>query len=431
MFAQLEEGQLPAEIRTIYSSHSLWDAVFERINNTDCRYSHELATLPYSALEVNRRRIELIDYLAERAGEGDAVEYTAARFAGPLGCTENFVVTLLELSQLFRDFPLLAAVLRLRPIFNDSHLLTLASALVGIAPEKRVDFELNFLLDVLPRRNNQQLKGRYWLRRRINDILVRVDPLGVDSSGEKDPRRATQESVSFWDNPEGETGYIDIELKNHRYHQVMGAITQVAAQRGISQTDALVELMTQNTTTKVVFHVYANWYEKQAWTPEQGWLSEYATDELLKQVTALQLLSDSEVDSYQPTESQRHEVIARYGCCNFPGCTTAASKCQMDHLQEYNRGGPTATWNLHPLCTKHHRLKTLGEYTVEMDPQGTTIWRSKDGEEATSVPEGVIKDMRRLTLEERMRRKHQVRREKNEAIYGTEVQSEADEPAPF
>ena len=148
-------------------------------------------------------------------------------------------------------------------------------------------------------------------------------------------------------------------------------------------------------------------------------------------MTALQLLSASEVDSYQPTESQRHEVIARYGCCTFLGCTTAASTCQMEHLQECNRGGPTATWNLHPLCTKHHRLTILGEYTAEMDPQGTTVWRSKNGEEATSVPEGVIRDMRRLTLAERIWRKHQVRREKNEAIYGTEVQSEADEPAPF
>ncbi|WP_018019006.1 HNH endonuclease signature motif containing protein [Corynebacterium ciconiae] len=144
-------------------------------------------------------------------------------------------------------------------------------------------------------------------------------------------------------------------------------------------------------------------------------------------MTALQLLSDSEVDSYQPTESQRHAVIARYGSCNFPGCTMAASKCQMDHAKEYNRGGPTATWNLQPLCTKHHRLKTLGEYTVELDPQGNAIWRSKDGEEVTSVPEGVLKDMRRVTLDERMQRKHQVRREKNEAIYGPVV----EEPAPF
>ncbi|WP_018019005.1 hypothetical protein [Corynebacterium ciconiae] len=214
--------------------------------------------------------MELIDYLSDAAGQEDAVEYTAARFAGQLGCTENFVVMLLELSQLFRQFPLIAAVLRLRLIFNDSHLMALSSALVGIAPDKRVEFELNFVLEVLPRRHKQQLKGRYWLRGRINEILKRIDPLGVDSSGKKDPRRTTQESVTFWDNPEGETGYIDIELENHRYHQVMGTIAQVAKQRGISHADALVELMAGHTNTKVVFHVYANWFEKQAWTPEQG-----------------------------------------------------------------------------------------------------------------------------------------------------------------
>lgn len=64
---------------------------------------------------------------------------------------------------------------------------------------------------------------------------------------------------------------------------------------------------------------------------------------------------------------------------------------------------------------------------MELDPQGNAIWRSKDGEEVTSVPEGVLKDMRRVTLDERMQRKHQVRREKNEAIYGPVV----EEPAPF
>ena len=49
--------------------------------------------------------------------------------------------------------------------------------------------------------------------------------------------------------------------------------------------------------------------------------------------------------------------------CVFPWCTRSARACDSDHIQPHDRGGPTCSHNIAPLCRKHHRLKTHGGWT--------------------------------------------------------------------
>src|SRR5690625_7924941 len=52
--------------------------------------------------------------------------------------------------------------------------------------------------------------------------------------------------------------------------------------------------------------------------------------------------------------------------CAVPGCTRPTSwASQIDHIQEYHHthpetGGTTEIPNLHPLCWRHHQMKTAG-----------------------------------------------------------------------
>jgi hypothetical protein len=74
-------------------------------------------------------------------------------------------------------------------------------------------------------------------------------------------------------------------------------------------------------------------------------------------------------------------------CC-FPGCRIQARRrCELDHRVPYEKGGPTCSCNVQPLCKRHHRLKGTGLVTVrtvspEHDstvPLGTVEWTSRSG----------------------------------------------------
>ncbi|GGH42295.1 hypothetical protein GCM10010921_15440 [Microbacterium album] len=63
------------------------------------------------------------------------------------------------------------------------------------------------------------------------------------------------------------------------------------------------------------------------------------------------------VDHYTPTAAQRRYLHARDKTCRAPGCTTKASRCDMDHTVPYSHGGRTHISNLGALCPGHHTMK--------------------------------------------------------------------------
>ena len=80
----------------------------------------------------------------------------------------------------------------------------------------------------------------------------------------------------------------------------------------------------------------------------------------------------------------REQVVMRDGACVFPWCTRSARRCQMDHVIPYDhedpgRGGQTASDNIAPLCTRHHRLKTHGRWRYQMVDLGVFRWTSPHG----------------------------------------------------
>ena len=91
-----------------------------------------------------------------------------------------------------------------------------------------------------------------------------------------------------------------------------------------------------------------------------------------------------ETAGYTPTPRIRDHVIARDRTCVFPWCGRNARRCDLDHVTPYDhahpdRGGPTATDNLAPLCRRHHRLKTRGRWRYTMTSPGVFVWTSPHG----------------------------------------------------
>jgi hypothetical protein len=89
---------------------------------------------------------------------------------------------------------------------------------------------------------------------------------------------------------------------------------------------------------------------------------------------------------------QRLAIALRDGECIIPGCHVPASWCEIHHVHEHARGGPTHTDNGVPLCWHHHRTLDNSGWQIRMNAgvpevRGPTWWDSSGAWRAvTSSP---------------------------------------------
>ena len=67
------------------------------------------------------------------------------------------------------------------------------------------------------------------------------------------------------------------------------------------------------------------------------------------------------------THHQRRAISLRDGGCVIPGCHVGASWCEIHHVEEHSRGGPTHTENGVLLCWFHHRTLDTSGWMVRMN----------------------------------------------------------------
>jgi len=96
---------------------------------------------------------------------------------------------------------------------------------------------------------------------------------------------------------------------------------------------------------------------------------------------------DEPESGYRPSAGLARFVRARDLTCRFPGCTTPAESCDIDHVIPYPLGATHAS-NLACLCRKHHLLKTFwtGDWELELRPDGAAVWTSPTGHTYTTYP---------------------------------------------
>ncbi|WP_434080772.1 DUF222 domain-containing protein [Sanguibacter sp. Z1732] len=81
---------------------------------------------------------------------------------------------------------------------------------------------------------------------------------------------------------------------------------------------------------------------------------------------------------YEPPPWLREQVITNQPFCVAPGCNVQARHADLDHGVPFPHG-PTAEWNLHPLCRQHHRLKTHAGFTHNSPTPGVHEWTTPTG----------------------------------------------------
>jgi hypothetical protein len=88
------------------------------------------------------------------------------------------------------------------------------------------------------------------------------------------------------------------------------------------------------------------------------------------------------VEARFATPAQKRALLARDGCCRFPGCGLAAGLIGH-HVVEFDDGGPTRLDNLVLLCRHDHNLVHRKGYTISTTAPGRHTFRRADG---TLVP---------------------------------------------
>ncbi len=101
--------------------------------------------------------------------------------------------------------------------------------------------------------------------------------------------------------------------------------------------------------------------------------------------------------TYRPTARLAETVRIRDGACRFPNCAVPAASCDLDHTIPFDhadpaRGGLTVPDNLACLCRKHHRLKTLGYWSIRQIGQGRLEWSDPSGRTTITEPQGPFVD---------------------------------------
>ncbi len=107
------------------------------------------------------------------------------------------------------------------------------------------------------------------------------------------------------------------------------------------------------------------------------WLRSKSTTIIVRPV--IDLADHVPVTAYEIPDRHRTRVSLRDHTCRFPHCTHPATRCDIDHHQPHDRGGPTCPCNLVPLCRRHHRAKTHSTWRYETPMPATYVWTSPSG----------------------------------------------------
>ena len=88
----------------------------------------------------------------------------------------------------------------------------------------------------------------------------------------------------------------------------------------------------------------------------------------------------------RPNTEQSDYIEARDRTCRAPGCQRRALRCEIDHMRDHARGGPTPVHNLCCLCKRHHRAKHVAGFKLRLGLHGVD-WQTPTGHRYTVVPD--------------------------------------------
>ncbi|OZM70236.1 HNH endonuclease [Amycolatopsis antarctica] len=247
------------------------------------------------------------------------------------------------------------------------------------------------------------------IRRAAVRQVVAVDP---DGHAERARKRRLERSVQLVHQDDAMSTLI-ADLPTDTATAIYGRVDRIAKTlRGGGETRTLEQLRTDvfaelclghrtaETRTEVFVHVAATTLagvddhpaELPGHGPVPAWLARHlATNSgsvLRKVVTdpVVGTVRDVGRARYRPPAALAEWVKVRDRECRMPGCHRPSHVSDIDHTQDWARGGKTSADNLTGLCRRHHRLKDLPGWHLATDNTGALHITTPTGNVHTSRP---------------------------------------------
>ena len=320
-----------------------------------------------------------VDFLYDKARELSAVS----------GYSTWHIANQLVAYALLEKLPLLKKYCEETNHLDAKRLNAIADAVDLVARDEPdlAEFDRRLVRSIKPHRQNQALNSPSRIKKKAEKIIKDLfgvvrkvdDPKKVESFAFD--RQVNTESVGLWGRYFGQRG-IDFQ---HR-------VEEGAKKLNTTLADALYEIVVNNVTMKVVLNTYgkngvAEYADPAGDLPPE--ISQYYT-ERISATRDMDAVPGTFSAGYHPSDTIKAFVRGRDGTCRFPGCDEPAWNCEIDHVQDYEGGGPTEPGDLECLCHKHHCMKTLGLVQAMINSLGIVTWFFTSGRNTTTVPGGPL-----------------------------------------
>ncbi|MDK8583700.1 HNH endonuclease signature motif containing protein [Corynebacterium pseudodiphtheriticum] len=259
------------------------------------------------------------------------------------------------------------------------------------------------LVDLLtPTKPNQQMASRRTIRNRITREIDALDSSVRKDKKKESPRKTYGvNDIPDFERNDTDTHEIRFDTDAATAVTIDAHIREHAKQAGLSLRDATIDLLLGKAHTSVTLNCYrandiadAPLFISTDTGAGVTTLFGTAADNLADQACKhhdMDAAANHEVTGYATTPTMRAAVTGRDGHCRYPGCEEPATICQMDHVIEYNDGGPTTPANLISLCQHHHNIKTDKRTRPIFEPATATIvWLFADGTWQSTEAEGPL-----------------------------------------
>jgi len=89
---------------------------------------------------------------------------------------------------------------------------------------------------------------------------------------------------------------------------------------------------------------------------------------------------------YRPPAALKELIDLRDLHCRFPGCRRRPAQCEIDHIEDWAKGGETSRKNNELTCRRHQMFKHALGWQVIYRPDGSVQWRTPHGLVHTELP---------------------------------------------
>lgn len=93
---------------------------------------------------------------------------------------------------------------------------------------------------------------------------------------------------------------------------------------------------------------------------------------------------------YRPPQALRDLLRFRDQVCQFPGCNRKTEDAEVDHVDDWAKGGNTERENTKLLCKQHQMFKHVLGWEYRFTPDGSVTWYSPHGIKQVEVPSSVV-----------------------------------------